>query len=68
MSVDTYLKGKNTSSYRRVHVDDVTILVAKPLLRMAERIELVTRKRLIGQKLVAVAYHQHTSACRVHHH
>jgi hypothetical protein len=64
VSVDTYLKGKNTSSYRRVHVDDVTILVAKPLLQMAERIDLVTRKRLLGRRLVAIAYHQHTNACQ----
>ena len=68
MSVDTYLKGKNTSTYRRVHLDDdVTILVAKPLIQMAERIELITRKRLVGRRLVAIAYHQHTAACRHRH-
>jgi hypothetical protein len=67
VSVDTYLKGKNTSSYRRIHHEDVVILVAKPLLQYASRIELVTRKRLLGQKLVALAHHQHTNACRHRH-
>jgi hypothetical protein len=68
VSVDTYLKGKNVSGYRRVHVDDVTVLVAKPLTQLAERIELVTRKRLLGRRLVAVAHHRHTNTCRLHHH
>jgi len=64
VSVDTYLKGKDTSSYRRVRHEDITILVAKPLLQYASKIELITRKKLLGQKLTAVAYHQHTAACR----
>ncbi|MEL7210726.1 MAG: hypothetical protein AAGK32_21230 [Actinomycetota bacterium] len=65
MSVDTYLKGKNTSKYRSFEPEDgVTILVAPPLLRFAHRIDLVTRKKLIGAKLVAVAHHEHTAACR----
>lgn len=64
MSVDTYLKGKDTSSYRRIHHEDVTILVAKPLIQYASKIELVTRKKLLGTKLTAVAYHQHGPTCR----
>ncbi len=64
MSVDTYLKGKDTSTYRRIHHEDVTILVAEPLTRYASRVELITRKKLLGRKLTAVAHHQHTAACR----
>ena len=64
MSVDTYLEGKKTSGYRREHVDDVTILIAPKLLQHASKLQLVTKKRFIGSKLVAVAHHQHTSACR----
>lgn len=64
MSVDTYLKGKNTTGYQKIHHEDITILVAKPLVQYASKIELVTRKKLLGSKLVALAYHQHTSACR----
>ncbi len=64
MSVDTYLKGKNTSRYVRHAEDDVTVLIAPTLVRYASKIELVTRKKLIGAKLVAIAHHEHTAACR----
>ncbi|MEM8925275.1 MAG: hypothetical protein AAGD35_17360 [Actinomycetota bacterium] len=65
MSVDTYLKGKNTSRYTKVEPDDgVTVLVAPSLKTYAHRIELFTRKKLVGAKLVAVAHHEHTAACR----
>jgi hypothetical protein len=64
VSVDTYLKGKDTSGYRRIHHEDITILIAKPLLQYASRVELVTRKKLLGTKLTAIAHHQHTAACR----
>lgn len=64
VSVDTYLQGKNTARYKKFHQDDVTIMVAPKLLRYAHRVELVTRKRLVGSKLVALAHHEHTAACR----
>ncbi len=65
MSVDTYLKGKNTSRYRRIHdQDEVTVMVAPSLVGYAHKIELVTRKKLVGSKLVAVAYHEHSHSCR----
>jgi hypothetical protein len=64
VSVDTYLEGKKTSGYRREHVDDVTVLLAPKLIRHASRVQLVTKKRIIGSKLVALAHHQHSAACR----
>jgi hypothetical protein len=64
VSVDTYLKGKNTSTYRKFNQDDVLILVAPQLIRYANKVDLVTQKRLIGAKLVAVAHHEHNAACR----
>lgn len=64
MSVDTYLEGKKTSGYRREHIDDVTVLLAPKLIRHASRVQLVTKKRIIGSKLVALAHHQHSAACR----
>ena len=64
MSVDTYLKGKDTSSYQKITHEDITILVSKPLTRYASRVELVTQKKLLGHKLTALAHHQHTAACR----
>lgn len=65
MSVDTYLKGKNTSRYQQIHHDDdLTVIIAPNLARYANKIELVTRKKLIGSKLVALAHHEHSGACR----
>lgn len=64
MSVDTYLEGKKTSGYRREHVEDVVVLLAPKLLRNASRVQLITKKRIIGSKLVALAHHEHTAACR----
>jgi hypothetical protein len=64
VSVDTYLRGKDTSSYRRLAHDDLTILVAPELGRLASRIDLGTRRKLTGRRLVALAHHEHTNACR----
>lgn len=64
MSVDTYLEGKKTSGYRREHIDDVTVLIAPKLLRHASKLQLVTKKRFVGAKLVALAHHEHSAACR----
>ena len=47
MSVDTYLKGKNTSKYQRVQQDGLEILIAAGLQRFAKRIELDAKKFLI---------------------
>ena len=56
MAVDTYLKGKNTSKYRRVRQDGVQILVAPTIVRLADEVHLVARKGLFGRKLMAVIY------------
>lgn len=64
MSVDTYLKGKKTGGYRRVHQDDVMVMIAPALMRYSNKVELVVKKNiLMGKKLVALAYHEHTSSC-----
>lgn len=47
MSVDTYLKGKNTSKYMRLEQDGLQILVAGSLQRFAKRIELDAKKFLV---------------------
>ena len=64
MSVDTYLKGKKTDSYRRVFQDDLEIMVSPKLLQFAEVIELVAVKKLIGSKLDVVAHHVHGATCQ----
>ncbi len=65
MSVDTYLKGKKTAGYRRIEQDDVMVLLAPSLMKYADRVELVTRKKLLfGQKLIAIAY-QDGASCQI---
>ncbi len=56
VAVDTYLKGKNTSSYRKVRHDDVEVLVAPTIVRLADEVHVVARKGLLGRKLMAVIY------------
>ncbi len=47
MSVDTYLKGKNTSRYQIVRQDGLEILVAFGLPRFARSIALDAKKFLV---------------------
>ncbi len=56
VAVDTYLKGKNTSKYRKVRQDDVEVLVAPTIVKLAEEVHLVAKKGLFGSKLIAVIY------------
>ncbi len=65
MSVDTYLEGKNTEGYKRVHDDDVVILVAPSLTRFANELQLVTKQRMIGRKLLAIVHHDPEVSCPV---
>ena len=64
MAVDTYLKGKNTTTYRRIRHDDVEVLVAPTIVRLADEVHLVARKRLIGRKLMAIIYRD-PSTCTI---
>jgi len=64
VSVDTFMDGKNTAGYRREHIDDVVVMIAPKLLRHASKVQLVTKKRFVGSKLVALAHHEHSAACR----
>lgn len=57
VAVDTYLKGKNTSTYRKVKQDDLMVLVAPNIVRQAQEVHLVAKRGLVGRKLVAVIYH-----------
>ena len=63
MSVDTYLKGKNTSRYNVVRDGDVKILVAGALVRWAQRVELDARRFLMWRRFAVsvVPLHVHSS-------
>lgn len=65
MSVDTYLQGKKISDYRRVEHEDITVLVAPNLTRFAHEIQLVTKKKLLGKRLVALVHHTPSESCRI---
>jgi hypothetical protein len=45
VSVDTNVKGKNLSPYRKVRVEGYQILLAPPLVGMVDSIRVVTRGR-----------------------
>ena len=61
MSVDTYLKGKNTSKYQRVRQNELEILIPPGLSRFAKRIELDAKKFLFwrGFDVWVEAKHAH---------
>lgn len=65
MSVDTYLKGKKTEGYQRIHEDDILILVAPTLARFAKELHLVTKKKMVGKKLLAVVHHDPNKSCPI---
>ena len=60
MSVDTYLKGKNTAPYRRVEFEGLEILVAPALTRWAQRVEIGLSRFLFWKSFVVVVEHAHT--------
>jgi hypothetical protein len=65
VSVDTYLKGKNTQGYQKVSLEDIDILVAPSLAEMSESIDLGLRKFLMFKSFsvdVAVKGHHHSLA------
>lgn len=63
MSVDTYLRGKNTSGYTRLHHDDLEILLAPSLLRWAKDVELDVKSFLFKKSIAVSVEHRHTAAC-----
>lgn len=58
MSVDTYLKGKDTSDYQRVRHDDVEVLVAPSMARWAQTVRMAAKGRLRRRLDIAVE-HEH---------
>lgn len=63
MSVDTYLKGKNLSRYRRLAYEEVHILVAPSLLGWAKWVTLDAKQVLFWKSFQVEAEHRHTIAC-----
>lgn len=63
MSVDTYLKGKDTRDYLRVETDGVEVLVAPVLSQLSDQITLRLDGWLV-RRLSAEVEHEHGPACR----
>ncbi len=60
MSVDTNVKGKNISAYRKLRHDGFQILVSPTLIGMVESMRVVTKGRL--SKSLAVEFRAADSA------
>ena len=66
MSVDTYLKRKNTSRYSATEHEGVKILVAPRLLQWAQAVEVGTKQFLIWRSFAVEAEakpHKHGINC-----
>ena len=68
MSVDTYLKGKNTSRYSTVWQDELKLLIAPTLLAQAKALKLDVSDFIFWRSLRVEAEplhdHFHSPACR----
>ena len=64
MSVDTYLKGKDTSSYLQAARDDVEVLVSPVMARWSQRVSVDVKGALFWQSLDVRVEHEHGPACR----
>ena len=59
MSVDTYLKGKNTAPYSVINFEGLKILVASSLARWAEHVQLDVKQFLIWKSFDVQVQHRH---------
>ena len=66
MSVDTYLKGKNTSRYQVIQQSDIQILVAFGLPRFIKQLHLDVKRFLLWRSFAVEieAQHVHGPRCR----
>lgn len=59
MSVDTYLKGKNTAPYKAIDLEGLRILVANSLIGWARSVRLGVSRFLIWKSFEVEVEHQH---------
>jgi hypothetical protein len=64
VSVDTYLKGKDTSSYLRLVHGDVAVLVSPTMVRWSRSVSLDTKGAWFWKVLDVEVAHEHGPACR----
>ncbi len=63
MSVDTYLKGKDTSDYLRLESDGLEVLVSPVIAQLSDKVTLTVGGWLL-RRLTAEVLHEHGPACR----
>lgn len=59
MSVDIYLKGKDTSGYELVRHEDIEVLVAPDMARWSSRVRLDTKGALFWRGFDVAVEHEH---------
>lgn len=59
MSVDTYLKGKNLSTYRTVEQSGVVVHVAPALMQWASSAVVDTKRSLLRERFAVGVDHKH---------
>lgn len=59
MSVDTYLKGKDTSEYQRVRHEDLEVLIAPTMARWSDRVRVDTKGALFWRGFDIQVEHAH---------
>ncbi len=64
MSVDTHLKGKDTSRYQRIAADGVEVLIAPSMARWSRDVRVGTKAGLFSRSLDVEVEHEHTAACQ----
>lgn len=64
MSVDTYLKGKDTSGYQRVRHEDVEVLIAPSMARWTGTVSMTTKGPRFWRGFHVAVEHEHGPACQ----
>ena len=64
MSVDTYLKGKDTSAYLRLESEGVEVLLSPVIVQNSRRVDLRSKGALLWRALDVELEHEHGPACQ----
>jgi hypothetical protein len=63
VSVDTSLRGKDTTRYLRVEIEDVRVLVAPSMNRVVDPVRIGTRGAAFWRGFDVVIEHSHGPTC-----
>ncbi len=63
MSVDTGLRGKDTTRYLRVQIEDVRVLVAPSMAKVTDPVHVATTGASFWRGFSVTIHHTHGPAC-----